>query len=348
MGQVIGLLEQNLGQVVHQIRVQILGDDQRRHDGGNHGVLGHALIGAGGDGVGNIVGVVFVQEGPFVLGGRQHAHGRLGGDLDDGGVRHAGGQERGVDLAVLERGGGLSEGQVLGIDVVHGQAAAGEHLLGVHVSAGTLRADGDVLALQVGDAVDVAVGGDHALHGFGIEGADGVEAVEDLVAVEFVAFIGVGHGVVLNGGQVDFAVLDEHDVVLGGVGGLNGHVEVGDVRHPQRRDVSAQRIVGAGSAAGAKRKIGGRLCSGAEADGHNHDQSQSENFFHCEFPPKDIRHFQCRCNYYILENAKAQEGSALKNAEKFTFNKKLTFENEKCRMKGFLMQNFGGFAWKFA
>ena len=257
----------------------LVGDDGGLHAHGGD-VLVDALIGAGGDDALGVGAGDLLQLGDVLLVQADQVAALGGGQVDHGGGGSAGDDERGVDLAVLQGLGGIAKAEVLGIDVGLGHVIGGEEVHGVEVHAGALGADGDVLALQVLDALDVGVAGDQ-LHGLGVQGAQGGEGIDGvaLVLLEANAVVGVVRHVVLHEAQLGVADVQQVDVGGGAVArdGGDGHVGmVGDVLSQH----AAEGVVGAGSTAGGE----GQLRQGGDAaQRQNQRDDQGHNFLHGGF-----------------------------------------------------------------
>ena len=201
-GDGVHVVEDGLGQVVHIVVAGGSGDDQ----GGLNGDGGHirilAIIGTGGNAVGGVEGAVSHQlVGDSAVDGHQICV--IGGaQLGDGGSGSASHDESGVDLAVLQSVGAVREALVLGLDVILGQTGGGEHVHGVEVNAGAGGADGDALACQVSDRLDVGIHGDQ-LNRLGVQAAHHPEGVDGAGALEGAcACPGVSHNIGLHGAQL--------------------------------------------------------------------------------------------------------------------------------------------------
>lgn len=72
--------------------------------------------------------------------------------------------------------GAVAEGLVGRVDVLFGHAVDAEHVHRIEEHAGTGCADGDVLALEIRNGLDLGIRGDD-LHLLGVEGRDGGEAL---------------------------------------------------------------------------------------------------------------------------------------------------------------------------
>ena len=215
-------------------------------------------------------------------------HGLGGAQVDHGGGGGAGGQEGGVDLAVLEALGGGAEGLEDGGDVLLDVQAIGiEHVGGVKVGAGVLIAHADLLALQIGNGLDGGVGGDD-LHGLGIEAGQDPDVGHGAdLGKAAGAVIGVGHHVGLDGGQL----VDAEGHVLQVVGRTAGghHVYVHQVgilfiehigQHAAHREVGARFTAGAHGQGLFRR--GPR--SGGHGEDHDRNQDNRQKLFHDSSP----------------------------------------------------------------
>ena len=225
-----------------------------------------------------------------------HVDGLGGAQVDHGGGGGAGGQEGGVDLAVLKALGGGAEGLEDGLDVLLDVQAVGvKHVLGVEVGTGVLVAHADGPALQIGHGLDVGVGGDD-LHGLGVDARQDPDVGHGAGLLEGTgAVIGVGHNVGLNGGQLVDAGRHVLQVVGRTAGGHHVHAHgVGVLLIEDVREHAAYRKVGAGLAAGAHGQgglLGSFLLAGNHAQGQDHNQDNRQKLFHdrSPFPNFDSR-----------------------------------------------------------
>ncbi len=205
------------------------------------------------------------------LGGAQIHH-RGGGSAGD--------HERRVDLAVLQRLGGIAEGEVLRIDVGLGHVIGRQEVHGVEVNAGARRADGHILALQILHGLNGRVAGDQ-LHGLVVQrrqrgkAGDGIA----LVLLEADAVVGVIGHVALHKAQLCKAHVQHVDVGRGAL-----------ARHGRDRDVgmvgdvlgqhAAEGVVGARGSAGGKGQLRKRRGAGER---QHQSQKQSHEFLHFHF-----------------------------------------------------------------
>ena len=226
LGNVGGVVEDGLGQVVDILLRGGGGDDQGclNGDGGHIRIL--SGVGPGGDDIGGIegagghhgIGHIAVQGDQVgIVGGAQLGNCRSGSTGD---------HKRGIDLAVLQRIGGVGEAQVLGLDVILGEPCGGEHVNGVEVNAGAGCANGNGPARQIFRGLDIGVHG-HQLHSLGVQSGNHPEGIYLAGVKGAGALPGVGHGIGLNGAQLIVAGVNALDIGLGAIGGHDGHIDAG-------------------------------------------------------------------------------------------------------------------------
>ena len=205
-----------------------------------------------------------------------------GGKVGNGGRRSTGHDKGRVDLAVLQRVRAVAEGLVGRVEHVH---RIEEH-------AGTGRADGDVLALEIRNGLDLGIRGDD-LHLLGVEGRDGGEALNGAGVGEDVrAFIGIGHDVGLAEGQIGVAVFKLKDVRLRAVADQADDVDAGVVGRMLGND-GAEGVIGAGLAAGHEAELGagsGGCVGGSGSLGRGSARSHAQNENSREKQCKDLFH----------------------------------------------------------
>ena len=214
-----------------------------------------------------------------------------GGQLGDGGGGGAGHDESGVDLAVGQGLGAVAEGLIGGLDVILGQTVGAENVDGVEVHAGAGGADGDGLALQIRNGLDLGIQGDDLdlLH---VQGSDDGEAVDRAELLKGAgAGEGIGQNVGLGEAQLRIAHIQRVDVRGGTAGGDRGDVGAGDLADLLGQN-AAEAVIGAGLAAGGEGQLGAAVLrghsvigKGGNAQSQNHAQSQckSQNLFHVHF-----------------------------------------------------------------
>ena len=236
---------------------------------------------------------------------RHQIRGLGGGQVGNGGGGSACHDEGGVDFAVLQGVGAVTEALVGGVDlgelalsVQIAQTISSQDIHSVEVHAGTGSADRHVLACQIGHGLDAGIGGDdlHILH---VQGGHGGEAVNGLLK-EVGTVVGVSHHVGLAEGQLRVAVGQLFHVGLGAIAHQTGHSHVGVVGGVLGDD-GAESVIGAGLAAGDKaqlcrsrrsagravgaavrRSVAGRGAAAAGRQRRDHAQSknQRQKLFH--------------------------------------------------------------------
>lgn len=182
------------------------------------------------------------------------------GEVGDGRGGRTGDDERGVDLAVLQALGAVAEALVHGGDIALLEVIGVEHVNGVEVHAGAGCADGDLLAGEVGNGLDVRVGGDDLhllLIQLGNDGEAGDRALEQALAV-----VGIVHNIALHEGDLDVAVGEVLNVGLRAAGGERRDLAVG-VGGDVVGQHAAEAVVRAGVAAGAEAERSGGAGAGA-------------------------------------------------------------------------------------
>ena len=174
--------------------------------------------------------------------------------VGDGGHRHAAGDQRGVQVAVLDLVDRLRERAGILLDVVAAQAVDLEQVGDELVLAGAGRARGDALALQVLDAVDAGVGAGDQLHRLGVERTQGAQVLHRAAGELCLAVVGRIQDVGGDEGRFDLAVAQQLGVGHRGARGFGRGGELLAVHRglvgDQLREHAAQRVVGAAGAAG--------------------------------------------------------------------------------------------------
>ena len=221
--QLILVLEQGLGELIHRVLAQVGGGDQNGLDGHAGHFIVHTLIGPGGQVLLNQEVVMLREVIHGLLGQRDHGEVHAaGGQLGDGHSGGAGHGEGRVDLAVLQLLGGVAEGAVSNIDVVIGHAVGFQNLAGIEFGTGAPVAHADGLAGQLGHVGNAAAGGDlnrlivQAGHPKGIR----LRLLEHVLAV-----VGIGQHIGLKNSQLILVIGNALDVLLGGASGGGGHVQ---------------------------------------------------------------------------------------------------------------------------
>ena len=231
-----------------------------------------------------------------------------GAQVGDGGGGGAGHDEGGVDLAVLQAVGAVTEALVNGGNIVDGHVVAAENVNCVEVNAGTKGTDGNALAAQILNGLDVGVHGDdlNLLH---VEGGHGGEAVHSAgLGKDVGAVVGVAHNVRLAEAQLVGAGVHILNIGLGAVAGDGSDGQVG-VGGNILGDDAAESVVGAGLTAGDESQAfvgaagsrclsggsfgcgslssgggsggrGGRISAGTECKYHAQSCDQSNDLFH--------------------------------------------------------------------
>ena len=291
-GDVVLALHDGLDDGVSGVVVKIGAADERSLHGDGGAVLVKPGVGTGGQ---NELGVPRAGSEQLFhvrVVKADHVHGLGGGELGNGRGRSAGAEERGVDLAVLEALGAVTEGLVHGGNIVDGHVVGGEHIDGVEVRAAADVADAHALAAQVFHGLERGIGRDD-LHRFGIQSAQNAEAV-DLAGVGkgVRAVVGVGHNVGLDGRKIVHAVLHAHKVILGAAGRNDRELNIGLLSDHGAEDAGVA-VIGAALTAGAdvqrngacRRGVGitRAAAAGAQREHHAQSQNQSQNFFHFHF-----------------------------------------------------------------
>ena len=194
-----------------------------------------------------------------------------------------------VDLAVLEAVGGVTEVEVLGLDVVFGQAVCAEEVKCVEVNAGALCADGNGLALEVGNGLDVGIES-HDLDLLHVKSCDYGE-VGHFFGEELLAVVSIAHNVGLYETELSIAACNILNVCLRAVAGQSGDAGRGLVGDLLCQN-GAEGIVGALLAAGheVEADFAVILCvcaavisavrASAQREDHNNSQKHSYYSFH--------------------------------------------------------------------
>ena len=192
----------------------------------------------------------------------------------------AGDDERRVDLAVLQGLDAVAEGLIGRVDAAVGvDAVSAEHVDGVEVHARAGGADGDVLTLEVGNALDAGVERDdlHLLH---VERGDRGEIVHLAALLEQArALVSVGRHVGLDEAELGVAGLQGLDVRLGAAGGDGRDAGLGliaDLTGQHR----AKAVVGTGLAAGGKGEVPSLAAAGGERKYHRRGKDKRDPLFH--------------------------------------------------------------------
>ena len=289
----------------------VLGDvvAGQNHCGHSHGlgILRHA-VGVGADGVLAVVGGGGDELVDVLVIDADQVNLTAGAQVGDGGGGGAGHDEGGVDLAVLQAVGAVAEALVNGLDVIDGHVITAQNVNCVEVNAGAQSTDGNALAAQILNGLDVGVHGDdlNLLH---VEGGHGGEAVHSAGLSEDVgAVVSVAHNVRLAEAQLVGAGIHVLNIGLGAVAGDGSDGQVGVGGNILGND-AAERVVGAGLTAGDERQAligaagsrclssgclssrsfssgggsgsgGGRTTAGAECKYHAQSCKQSNNLFH--------------------------------------------------------------------
>ena len=285
LGNVGGVVEDGLGQVVNRVIGSLRVNDQGclYGNGGHIAVL--SGIGAGGNHVGGVEGAGghhgichSAVNGNQVsgVGGAQLGDGRSGRTCHNKGR---------VDLAVLQRVGGIGKALVLGVDVGLSQAGGSQNIGGIEVYAGTGCADGNASALQIGNTLDAGIHG-HQLNRLGIQARHNPEGINLTGGLKGAgALPGVGHNVGLNGAQLVVTGGDALNVGLGAIGGNHGHINAGLILNVLAQN-TAVAVIGAGGSAGAHGHLRGGRAAGSQGKGQGSGQCQGKqlfHFLHCEF-----------------------------------------------------------------
>ena len=212
-----------------------------------------------------------------------------GAQVLNSGGGSAGNDECSIDLAVLEAVGGVAEVEVLSLDVALGKAVCAENVECVEVNARALCADGNGLALEVGNALDVLIEGDDLdlLHVQSRNYAD----VGDLIGEELFAVISIAENVGLDKAELSGGAGEVLNVRLGAVAGDSGDLGSGLVGDLLCKD-GAEGEVGALLAAGDEVEIclaviGSRgilliaaVTAGAKREYHNECEKHCYETFH--------------------------------------------------------------------
>ena len=188
------VLEDTLEHVVDHRVAQVLAHE---HDVVNEqalDILGVVIGVSGDDGLG-VVRILLDELVAALAVNGDDDHVILHAQVHHGGVGQAGGDEHGVALAVLHVVDGFTVGEVVGLDVIIGDAVSVEDHAGVDLHAGVRRADAHALAAQVFHGLDArALDGDE----LDVVGPQAHQRAQ--VAGLALALIGAGAGVGLHDG----------------------------------------------------------------------------------------------------------------------------------------------------
>ena len=140
------------------------------------------------------------------------------------------------------------------MDVLLGQTVNTQHVKSVEVNAGAGDTDGDVLAFQIGNGLDIRIHGDdlNLLH---VQRSDNREAVHCAgLSKQVGAGVGIAHNVRLAEAQLNCAGIQILYIGLRAVAHNRGHIQIGFGRNILCQH-TAVSIVGAGVAAGSKGQL---------------------------------------------------------------------------------------------
>ena len=230
------------------------------------GVL--AVVGAVGD---ELIDVLLVKADEVDL----TADGKVG----DSGGGSACNDEGCVDLAVLQALSGVAEVEVLGIDVVNAHVVCLENVHCVEVNARAGSADGDLLALKIGNGLDVGIHGDDLdlLH---VESCNNGEILDCAgVGEEVGAAVSIAHNVGLAECQLSAAGCKVLDVGLGAVADDCSDAGIGLIGNLLCKD-GAECIIGAGLAAGDEGEVVAAAAACAQSEDHHDCENYRCDLFH--------------------------------------------------------------------
>ena len=188
-----------------------------------------------------------------------------------------------TNAASILPSGGVAEVEVLRIDIVDGHVVCLENIESVEVNARAGSTDGDLLALKIGNGLDVGIHGDdlYLLH---VEGCDNGEILDCAgVGEEVGAVLSIAHNIGLAECQLSAAGCKVLDIGLGAVAGNCGDGGVGLIGDLLCND-GAESIVGALLAAGDEGEVVAAAAS-AQCEDHHDCENYRCDLFHFSFPP---------------------------------------------------------------
>ena len=212
---VLSTVEQGLGEVIDVVFAYGVVGKNNRENGNGGGVSVHAAVGASGNGCSCIV-----RRGLLELSDVLSVHGYQvcllgGGKVGDSGGGSASNDECCVNLAVLQGISGVSEVLVYSGDVLFDiDAISTKDVYCVEVNAGVGSANGNGLALQVGNGLDVSVAGND-LNLLGVQSCNNGEVLVCCTVEEVGTVVGIGCNVGLAECELCFVAFKGLDVCLG-------------------------------------------------------------------------------------------------------------------------------------
>ena len=282
LGQHVPVLPEDLGHLIDGLLVDVRGDKQGQLDaGGGHGLV-LAGIGARRDLAGGVPRILGL-EGLHLLRGDRHDLGVGGGhDLGDGGVRRAGHDPHAVQQLVADRVGGSGGIHVLGLDVIERLADGAQvHARLVH-GGGARRADGDLLADQVLQALDAGGLGHDDLVRVDVQAREDAQLVVGVALEGGDALLRLVHEVRVGDADLGLAVIRLVQVVDASAGRGRHGAHALDVVVPQLADGRADRVERGRGTCGHEVDVRRHRAGGAQQQGQA--QKARKDLFHGNSP----------------------------------------------------------------
>ena len=277
-----GVFKDGGNELVDRIRGDIVADEDDCCNGDGLDVVGSA-VGVSGDDAARVVGGGGEQGVHVLVVDADEVDAAGGRKVGDGGGGCAGDDECRVDLAVLQALSAVAEALVNGGDVLLCvYAVHAEHVDCVEVNAGAESADGNGLALEILNGLDVGVGGDDLdlLH---VQRRRDGEAVDCAgLGEEVGAGVGVAHNVGLAEAELHGAGVEVFNVGLRAVADDRGDFDVGIVGDVLSQN-AAEGVIGAGFTAGSKGQTFAAAAAapaGAQREDYTYNKQHSNKFFH--------------------------------------------------------------------
>ena len=208
-----------------------------------------ALVGAGGDRLGEIGRVA--DLGDDVRRDRDDGDRHRAREIADRGDAEAGRLKRGVELPVFHQLDRLAERQILDRHHVVGETGGLKYPARVDLGARPRRADGDALALEIGERLDAGVLGGDDLDVVRINRRDGAEFVELRGEAHVrLALPGEAHGIGERKCDLAATGLQQVEVLDGSLGRLHRDLGVRKRLAVDGGECVAERVIDAAGAAG--------------------------------------------------------------------------------------------------